>query len=316
MRFLATTPMAVWHAAQPSLDVCHEQGMFAMAPGAHAFVCAWVQPKVWAVMGQLAIVLAPSEVEWRGSCVPFHGACCCWGARFHLGGGGGVQFAFPLLPSLGLSGVLGGMGALGGFDGLRPGTTLAPVWGGIVVGLSAGFAIVLRWAWERRPRARDLGRVGLSLLSHCIRPIIRCVLHVVYWSLCTVIMQCTCFNWPVLFTHPVLAFLHAYAAIVLLVLVALVFSMTGQHVRYGDFVQMLCVVCSSPHAQLQFASLILVVLTAELSNFSDEAYNTVVSLLTNDTLHVVSVTIITIDVLLYYLPDTWQRLFLKQLPAM
>jgi hypothetical protein len=80
-------------------------------------------------------------------------------------------------------------------------------------------------------------------------------------------MHCTCFNWPVLFTHPVLASLHAYAAIALLVLVTLVFSMTGQHVRYGDFVQMLHVVCSSPRAQLQFASLISVVLTAELSNF-------------------------------------------------
>jgi hypothetical protein len=300
VRFLATTPVAVWHAAQPSLDVCHEQGMFAMAPGAHAFVCAWVQPKVWAVMGQLAIVLAP--LRWSGA---VH--ACRFMGHVLLGCsvplGGGVQFAFPLLPSLGLSGVLGGMGALGGFDGLRPGTTLAPVWGGIVVGLSAGFAIVLRWAWERRPRARDLGRVGLSLLSHCIHPIIRCVLHVMYWSLCTVIMHCTCFNWPVLFTHPVLAFLHASAAIALLVLVTLVFSMTGQPVRYGDFVQMLRVVCSSPRAQLQFASLISVVLTAELSNFSDESYNTVVSLLTNDTLHVISVIIITINILLYYLPD-------------
>jgi hypothetical protein len=159
VRFLATTPVAVWHAAQPSLNVCHEQGMFAMAPGAHAFVCAWVQPKVWAVMGQLAIVLAP--LRWSGA---VH--ACRFMGHVLLGCsvplGGGVQFAFPLLPSLGLSGVLGGMGALGGFDGLRPGKTLAPVWGGIVVGLSAGFAIVLRWAWERRPRARDL--VGLGYL--------------------------------------------------------------------------------------------------------------------------------------------------------
>jgi hypothetical protein len=296
VRFLATTPVAVWQAAQPSLDVCHEHGVFALAPGAHAFMCSWVQPKVWAFLGHF---VAP--LKWRGAVYALHFMEHLFmGCSVPLGGG--VQFAFPLLPSLGVSGALWGAGALGGFEGLRPGTTLAPVWGGIVVGLSAGFAIVLRWTWERRPRARDIGRVGLPFVSRSIHRIIRCVVHVVYWLLCTVIMHCTCLSWPMSCTHPVLAFLHASMYIALLVLVTMAFSLTGQPVRYSEFVNMLRVVCSSPRAQIQFASLLSVVLTAELAVLSDDNYNTVVSVLTNDKFHVIIFIITIINIILYYLP--------------